>query len=280
MQFLDATNDVAFKKLFGDQKHSDLTIAFLNSVLGLSEGKLISCVTINSNDNMPLTLDGKESALDVYCTDQEGSHYIIEMQRINQGDFLQRAQYYVGDKYSRQLKKLGKYKTLLPVIFVGVLRDFSLFDNPHYLTHHIITDAETGQRTMFHNEYHFIELQKFNKSEAELTSIIDKWTHLFKHAYEQDKIPAFATTAPELKTAFEVLNRATWDERDFDAYVAEQEFLFKEEKIKDTALEEGIIKGEKKKAIEVTQQMLDKKLPVEMIAEITGLTLEEIKKLS
>jgi hypothetical protein len=52
---------------------------------------------------------------------------------------------------------------LLPVIFVAVL-DFDLFKEKEYLTHHLITNAKTNKQSMYHTEFHFIELKKFTKT--------------------------------------------------------------------------------------------------------------------
>ena len=43
---------------------------------------------------------------------------------------------------------------------------------------------------------------------------------------------------------------------------------------------EGIIEGEKNEKINIAQNMLKKKLDKNMISEVTGLTIEEIEKLS
>jgi hypothetical protein len=46
MKFLSPTTDIAFKKLFGSQERSDLTASFLNSVLELREGELITLAEV------------------------------------------------------------------------------------------------------------------------------------------------------------------------------------------------------------------------------------------
>ena len=133
MQFLDATTDIAFKKLFGDQKRADLTISFLNSVLGLKQGSLIASITIMPGENIPLTIDGKRSFLDINCIDQQGRNYIVEVQKQDEGNFLPRAQFYVGNALARQLPKNTDYKDLLPVILVGVVVNFVLFNDFDYV---------------------------------------------------------------------------------------------------------------------------------------------------
>jgi len=42
-------------------------------------------------------------------------------------------------------------------------------------------------------------------------------------------------------------------------------------------IERGIAEGLKRKSLEIVRSMLDKKIAVEAIAEVTGLSIDEIK---
>ena len=44
-------------------------------------------------------------------------------------------------------------------------------------------------------------------------------------------------------------------------------------------MEKGLLAGERKKAIETAKKMLEKNISAEIIAECTGLSLEEVKRL-
>ena len=46
MKFVDPKNDVAFKRIFGDDQHQAVLISFLNAVLNLSGAKEITTVEI------------------------------------------------------------------------------------------------------------------------------------------------------------------------------------------------------------------------------------------
>lgn len=293
MQFLDATTDFAFKKLFGDKKHPGLTISFLNSILGRQEGHLITTVTINNNENLPFIKDAKKSILDINCTDQTGKEYIVEVQRQSEGDFLERAQFYSGYCLTRQLPDGGKYNELRPVIFIGVVTKFNLFeDHDRYLTHHIITDMASHERNLQLLEYHFVELKKFTKSldEAE-KNIADQWIYLLKHAHKLHEIPQQLESNDEIVEAMYLLERTRLSNREFEIYLADLEASSREEKIKHTAtvqalaegraqgIAEGRAEGEYQKSLAIASGMLKKGIDTKIIAELTGLTEEEIKRL-
>ncbi len=287
MKFLNATTDIAFKKLFGSQERSSLTISFLNSILEREEGELITHITINDTANHPETIGKKVSYVDISCTDQSDKKYIIEMQIMDEKDFSSRAQYYTAFHISRQLNSKEKYyPTLVQVIFVGIVC-FDLFETPYYLTHHLITETKTNIQFLTLSEYHFIELKKFNKQQESLTTNTDKWVYLIKYAEELKQIPKQMQNSHEMTEAFHVLEQMNWSESEFMAYQTEVD-LWRRQHYNTQALKEesiakgqaeGLAEGIKKKAYEVALALLDEEEKIEKIMRITGLTRNEILNL-
>ncbi|HEV2601551.1 MAG TPA: Rpn family recombination-promoting nuclease/putative transposase [Candidatus Babeliales bacterium] len=273
MIFMDPTSDIGFKKLFANMAHKDILISFLNSVLERTEGNKIIDVTLNDPNNLPEMREAKMSIVDVRCTDQKGHQYIIEMQVDTQKHYALRAQYYSSIALSRQLAKKENYEELVPVIFIGVL-DFALFNNnPHYVSHHFILDSKTHAHELKHLEFHFIELKKFNKEVDEDSSIIDKWIYFFKHAATLQKIPS-SLKNPEIKEAFDVLERGNWSLAELEAY----DRYLDERRSYAGKIQYAEEKAEEKKALEIAKNLLDI-LDISTIATKTGLSVEQIKKL-
>lgn len=281
MLFLDPKSDIAFKKLFGDSSHKNILISFLNSVLGRTgEDELID-VTFNDPNNIDETPLSKASIVDVRCTDQRNNQYIIEMQVITQHDYAARAQYYSSLALGRQLASGEKYQKLVPVIFIGIL-DFALFKSKNYISHHLIVDNETHAHELRHLEFHFIELEKFNKKLDTLTGILDKWIYFLKNADALEKIPA-TLKDPALKDAFEVLSQGNWSKKELEAYDRYLDSIRSALSQIDTAEERGIAKGIEQGAreskISIAKKLLDTMDSV-TIAQITGLSIEDIEKLA
>ena len=152
MVFLDPRTDIAFKKLFGDMNDRRVLISFLNSVLNREEGKKIVDIQVNDPHNVRETIEAKLSIVDVRCTDQQGSQYIVEMQVNAQLHYAARAQYYSSIALARQLKNRQNYENLVPVIFIGIL-DFNHIEGSHYISHHRILDIETLICSLQHLEF-------------------------------------------------------------------------------------------------------------------------------
>ena len=269
MIYLSPKSDVAFKKLFGNIVHKNILISFLNSVLKRPEHLKIVDVIINDPANTPDRPSGKYSIVDLRCTDQKGHQYIVEMQVIDQKDYIARAQYYTAIALARQLNS-GE---LLPVIFVGIL-DFELFNNKNYLSHQFILDSETYAHELKHLEFHFIELPKFNKTEAQLDNILDKWVYFLKNAEVLQKVP-IALKETEFSEAFGVLARSNWSNKELLEYDQYLDIWRSEVGRTESAEERGLAKGK----LEVAIDMLKANFDVEVIAQMTKLSIEQVQEL-
>ena len=306
MKFLDPTNDIAFKKIFGNNEQKDILKCFLNSVLAKKKDEKIIDVHVEDPYNHPIIEVGKLSIVDVRCTDEKNNNYIVEMQVMDHKDYAQRCQYYSAYSLSRQLGKKGKYKEIKPVIFVGIVC-FDMFKSKEYLSHHLILNKDTFEHGLTELEFHFIELSKFNKKQTELKTVIDKWIYFLKEIYDLDKLPSVVEKVPEIKKAADLLEEAMWSNKELIEYEKYWDrYRLIESKIEDSnkesvaiglaeglkkglteGLEKGLAQGVKKglteglekKEIELVQEMLKEKLSLKIISKITGLTIKKIKKI-
>nr|WP_264687670.1 Rpn family recombination-promoting nuclease/putative transposase [Wolbachia endosymbiont (group B) of Erynnis tages] len=80
-KFLDARNDIAFRRIFGTEKNKDILIHFLNDILGLTDDNKIKDVSFLSPIQDPVIASQKQSIVDVLCVDSTGIKTIIEMVR-------------------------------------------------------------------------------------------------------------------------------------------------------------------------------------------------------
>jgi len=290
MKFVDPKSDIAFKKIFGDSGKTEILISFLNAVLELPSP--IASLTIASPYQVPRIEDLKDTSLDVKAVDETGREFIVEMQVEGNELFGKRALYYLAKSYVGQIRKAEQYKELKPAYFVGIL-NFNMFEGDNCITRHIFINQESGRQDLKDFEFNFIELKKYNKTEDELFSVIDKWIFFLKNAEDLQIIPE-AITEPEIKEAFDTANQMKWTEEELNIYdywsgkegdkiaqliTAENKGIAKG-KAEGLAegLEKGLAEGEKKKAIEIAMNLLDV-LDAATIAARTGLSVAEIEKL-
>lgn len=173
MKFVDVKNDLAFRKIFGNEKRKEILISFLNAVLLLPEINNIVDVGILTPFQLPEIKGGYVTIVDVKAKDKTGRTFIVEMQVAEVGDFDKRVLYYASKSYTAQIHSGEEYKKLNPIYFIGIL-DFVVTQNPSYLNRHKITDIATGEHFIKDIEFNFIELPKFTKQANELETIVEQ----------------------------------------------------------------------------------------------------------
>lgn len=278
-RYLSPTIDLVFKKLFGTVANKDLTISLLNSVLNFPEEKQIVDITFNDPNNHLERFNQKHSIVDIRCTDKSGRQCIIEMQNDNYHDFSERAQYYGACGLSSQLKVAEQYGELLPVIFIGIV-SFTLFSRHNrYLSSHVTLDTKDLRCDLDLMQYHFIELPKFKKREDQLETLVDKWIYFIKCAGDIKSAPTELKTNKTFAHAFQVLTQSAWTEKEMALYQAQVDARRVEIGVLATAKEEGREEGRSERSLEIARTMLAKNMIIKDISDVTGLGVDEIKKL-
>ena len=272
MKFVDVKNDVAFRKIFGNENKKVILISFLNAVLGLEGQNRVKEVTLLNSFQLPRIVGEKSSIIDVRATDEKGSTFIVEMQVAEPAGFDKRVLYYTSKDYAGQINSGDDYPLLRPVYFIGVL-NFDYFSGENYLSSHLIVDEETGECSFKDLKFRFIELKKFNKNAHELKSIIDKWTFFIKNAEKLEVMPENIDDEG-LKQAYEEAAQHNWTKAAYDAYIysgmREQDERGRVELEKDRERE--------KERSRIILGMNDNKIPVNIIAKSVGISEEEVHK--
>ena len=269
MKFVDIKNDVAFRKIFGNENRKEVLISFLNAVLLLKENQRIVNVDILTPYQLPDLKGGKVTIVDVKAKDDNDKTYIVEMQVAEVEGFDKRVLYYASKSYSAQIERGDQYENLNPTYFIGIL-DFEVTKNPGYISRHKIVDIETNENYIKDIEFNFIELPKFTKKENELESIIDQWVYFIKNAENLNVIPENLYDEG-LKFAYEDADKHNWTKAELEAY---DYVLMREQDDRGR-----VIFAIKKELKQVARKLIKRNISNKDIAEDTGLTIEQIEKL-
>jgi len=298
-KYLDPKSDVAFQRIFGKEKNKDILIHFINDIQELSDENAVVDVEFLNPTQPPTLAIGKESILDVLCRDINGVQFIVEMQVAPEIGFEKRAQYYATKAYNNQMVKgpkgMGLYHNLKEVVFIAIL-NYTMFPNkPHYKSKHVILDEKSGERDLRDLSFTFIELPKFKKTTVEsLSNLEEKWCYFFKYAEETtpESFEEIIANATIIKKAYKELISLNWTKEELGSYEREQKHLWdeiakkayvKEEgkaEGKAEGLIEGIEKGMEKEKYAIAKKLLQQNsLDIQMIAQITGLSIAALKKI-
>lgn len=273
MSKLNPRVDFAFKILFGSEENTDILLPFINSVLSLPN-PLTELTLLNPYNHKTHSTD-KLSILDIKARDGLGQLYNIEMQMTDQVGYSQRALYYWSKLYSQQLKEGEDFSTLNKTISIHVL-NFNHFDEPDYHNIYHILNVQTMKRSFEDLELHFIELKKFNKDPAHLTTALDRWTTFLSRAeqWERNFVPEELRIDPAIEKAAQALDTLSLDEEEREIYEAKLKWLRDESGTFKKIREEG----REEKSHEIALRLIEKAvLGLEEISDITGLSKETLE---
>jgi len=270
MKFVDIKNDIAFRKIFGNENKKEILISFLNAVLKLENQNQIKTVTLLNPFQLPKIKGLKVTVIDVKATDENGNVFIIEIQLTDKKGLDKRIQYYGAKGYASQIESGDEYLKLKPLIFIGIL-DFEYFDSPNYISRHLIMDCDTGERKFKDLEFNFIELQKFTKKIDQLDNLIDKWIYFIKNSENLDVIPE-NTNDNGLLTAYKDAEKHNWTKEELEEYEYAQMREQDEKGEIELAVEKAIEKAIENNVIEFYKNGVS----IEIIEKSTKLSTNQI----
>ncbi|MEN5436732.1 MULTISPECIES: Rpn family recombination-promoting nuclease/putative transposase [Sphingobacterium] len=230
---------------------------------------------------------------DLYCTGIDGEHFIIEMQQLYQDFFKDRTVFYTSRLINKLIPRGYKGNTyeLPEVYFIGIL-EFELGETEPGKYFYDVALCDKQSSRVFYEKlgYKLLVLPNFNKNEVDIKTDMDMWLYLLKNMSKLDKIPDFldkrvfglifdigevAKLTPEDKMAYEASLK---HKRDAENTYSTAQRLGHDRGLKE-GLKKGIAQGQHQNAIETALKFKNMGLPLEQIAEGTGLTVDEIEKL-
>lgn len=226
-KFIDPLTDFGFRHLFGQEPNKEILIEFLND---LFQGEK----HVTELEYAPNEFDGDEGEdkrviFDLHCRGNQGEYFIVEMQRVRQDFFKDRALFYASRLIQRLLQKGQESNTYeLPEVYLIGILEFGMdrAAQDKYFHDVALMEKESGQ--LFYNKlgFKFLEIPNFVKTGADLLTDMDKWMYLLKHMNTLDKIPTFldkrvfqlifkisevAKLRKEERMAYEASLKTKWD---------------------------------------------------------------------
>ncbi len=292
-KYINLMVDWSFKRVFGTEMNKDILIEFLKVVFPQFA---ITDITYIPTEQLGIMEDDRKAIFDVLCKTEDGKTFLVEMQRGAQKHFFERALYYTAFPIMKQGKiAIAKEKeegaktwnfSLDGVFFLGIL-DFEYEQDEMTEHRYQLLETTTLKQMTDKLEFVFVEVAKFDKSEDELETDLDKWLYLLKNMSTLLERPA-GLRDRIFGRLFDVAEYARLDDEERKNYVESMNTARDTYNQIDYALnkgigigreegrEEGIEIGLEKKACEIARNLLAMKLDIDSISKATGLTKDEI----
>ena len=279
-KYINPFTDFGFKKIFAEEASKPLLIDFLNALLP-QQSNIID-LTFKNTEQLGHTEADRKAIYDIYCENEKGEKFIVELQKAKQNYFKERTIYYSTFPIREQAEKGDWNYNLKAVYCVGILDftfdDYSNEQEKSEVVHIIKLKNQNGKTFYDKLTYIYIEMPNFNQLEADLRTRLDKWLYFIKHLEDFQTIPTiFMDTI--FTQAFEKAELAKFGQADLESYEMNLKIYRDYKNTVETAFDDGKIEGKIEEKLEVVKAAKAMGLSTADIVKLTGLPENEINEL-
>lgn len=287
-RYINPHTDFGFYRLFGSESNKDLLKSFLNAIF--HDEQNVQEVTYLNSEQFDDHIDACRAVFDVYCENDRGEKFIVEIQNVYHEFYKNHTIYYSTFPIREQAQRGDDWDFHLNSVYTIGLLNFNFADglDDAHRWHHEVKLMEVDTKEVFYDKltYVYVEIPKFDKTEGELVTMYDKWMYVLKNLsrlmerpaalqervftrlFEQAEISKFNPT--ELKLYEDSVNAY----RDIvNAIRTAEKRKYAEGR------EEGLAEGRTEWRIEIARKLREINMQTNEIAIITKLSIEEIEKL-
>ena len=280
-RYISLLTDFGFKRIFGTDPNKELLINFLNSLFDGEE--VIKDVKYLNSENVGDVYAERKAIFDVYCENEQGEKFIVEMQNAYQTYFKDRSLFYSTFPIREQAPKGSDWNFCLKKVYVVALLNYKMSDEAFDSsdTIHTIALMDTKTNKVFNAKlmFKYVEVGRFDKTDEELTSLSDKWMYVLKNLSRLDNRPA-ALREKIFSKLFAAASVARFTPTELREYEDSLKAYRDIKNSLDTAKEEGREEGREQRNIEIAKKMLAAGMDIDIIINMTDLSKDEIEKLT
>ena len=280
-RYMNLLVDYAFKKVFGENKK--LLIDFLNTVI--RKDNPIKEIEYLPTEQMTRRKTARRAIFDIYCKDESGEEFIIELQIAPQKFFMDRLLYYASHLIRKQAKRGNWDFELKPLYCIAIL-NFNVFPDERYISHISLIREETNEKVSEKLNLILIELKKFDKQAENLTTPLEKWLFCFKNIGRLENKPE-EITGEVFETLFETTEFDKLNDEDMKQYSnsvlndwdVRLALDYQRELGEKDGMQQGVQQGKLARTIEIIREGLKQGLSLDVLAKLTNYPKEKIIRL-
>jgi predicted transposase/invertase (TIGR01784 family) len=165
---------------------------FLNELLYEEQGRIVS-ISYLKLERLGISSNSRRAIFDLYCENEKGEKFIVELQKEEQQFFKDRTVFYSTFPIIEQAPKKGNWHFELKAVYVIAILDFVFEEDENDLQKYRydikLTDIQT--KKVFYDKLTFIylEMPKFTKELNELETRFEKWMYVLRNITLLDNLP-------------------------------------------------------------------------------------------
>ena len=298
-RYLDPKADLTFKRVFGE--HPDLVISLLNALLPFqTKEEEIQSVEYLTPFHAPDNLFFNENVVNVKCTNNNGSHFFVQIQTFWAPSFSLHVKPNSSKAYISKLGKRIGMNYQEPVFSLNLVREIVDADVDNYYHFYDIVQDDLTERIIDNFHLVFVELPKFTPHTMGEKRMQVLWLrYLTEIDGYMETVPQELLDIPEINKAMEVVEESAYTPEQLLGYDKFWDIIRTENTLYSSGVRQGLEKGmeqglekgrevgrlegrkegQKDEKIANARKMKSYGLALEMISDITGLTIDEVRDL-
>lgn len=280
--------DWAIKRILRNKANFAILEGFMSELLKDD----ITIKSILESESNLIEKRDKTNRVDLLVENARGQLIIIEIQHDREYDYLQRILYGTSKLLVEHMESADPYSKVRKVISISIVY-FDLGQGDDYIYRGItefkglnkndVLELNGRQQELYNTEsisgiypeYYIIKVNRFDDIAR---NSIDEWIYFLKHEEIKDEFKAKGLL--EAKDQLDIMKLSDEERREYEAF---QGHLHYEASMLEShygvGIRDGFKKGKKEGIIEMAQKLKAKGMDPAAIAEISGLSLEEVENL-
>ena len=297
LEVINPLSDFGFKRLLASERNKDILIHLLNAFISEDTG-IITDITYLPTELLGISEEDKYVRFDLYCKNQDGRRFIVEMQNGKQQHYVDRLRVYTSLATVQNWDKKDRHYKHVPHVYSFNLMSYNMqeFKGRKRFFWKIYHKDDDNKILSKNIVYYFVELSKF-AAQLETLDMSDernRLLYMFTNVVYMPKKEIEVLTPMQLRfyeecqitnfTAMEkqVYVKSLLEHEDVQEMVeCEREDAEHDgfERGMRQGMQQGMQQGLVQGRQEILRKMLENGLAPEQVADITGVGMDEIQNM-
>ncbi|MGI0518242.1 PD-(D/E)XK nuclease family transposase [Treponema denticola] len=270
-------NDYAFKRVFGVEENKDVLQDLLECILDIPPETIAGLELLDKEFHKD-SISDKTGVLDVKLRLKNNIIIDIEIQNRWNSEFVQRTIFYWAKMYTENLKTSDVYTKLPKCITINIVGEGFDLNNLLHSEYNVV-EKHINERLSDELEIHFLNLAKVKEQQEsfeqdEKKKKLYNWLKFIKTDNPEVR-KMLAESSEMMAKANETIEVMEMSPKEKWLYENRMKYEHDKASWKHVGYQEGVHQNK----LETAKNLLAMNFPIENIAQATGLSLEEIKKL-
>ncbi|WP_455637395.1 Rpn family recombination-promoting nuclease/putative transposase [Parabacteroides sp.] len=293
-KFINPFSDYGFKLIFGSEINKDLIISFLNGVL---HDEVIVNITFRNVEMLGMKQDQRHAVFDIFCENEKGEFFIVEMQKARQKFFSDRILYYASFAIQQQsilarekmahLQEEERHRYWdynINKVYIVCILNYVMEPNYPEKYRWDIVRMDRDLKIPFSETLNevYLEMPKFILPLSECKTIYLKWLYVLNNIDIMERLPEELNNQlfQKLKSIVEIERMSANERLEYELSLAvERDLLCAFDAKFEDGLKEGRKEGFEEGMKKVARKCKSTDMPTGEIVKLTGLSPEEIEQL-